>query len=140
MRPGSRPPLCRFIGTALAFRSGPNWLQDSAAKICCSGLPRNWSRRARGKIGSRRSVHDKLDQRTMEFHDPNSLVQTDWLASRLDDPALRIFDCTTHLRPAQAGTNAAYQIVSGRAEYDAAHIPGAGFLDLQGELSDNSVR
>lgn len=76
----------------------------------------------------------------MAFGEPDALVQTDWLASHLDDPELRIFDCTTHLRPAQAGTNAAYQIVSGRAEYDAAHIPGAGFLDLQGELSDNTVK
>jgi thiosulfate/3-mercaptopyruvate sulfurtransferase len=42
------------------------------------------------------------------------------------------------LRPADAG--APYQIVSGRAEYDVEHIPGAGFLDLQGELSDNTVK
>jgi thiosulfate/3-mercaptopyruvate sulfurtransferase len=67
-------------------------------------------------------------------------VQTDWLASHLDDSKLRIFDCTTHLRPGQPRANAPYQIVSGRAEYDAEHIPGAGFLDLQGELSDNTVK
>ncbi|HVN30279.1 MAG TPA: sulfurtransferase [Candidatus Binataceae bacterium] len=81
-----------------------------------------------------------MTTQTLTFSDPDALVQTDWLAAHLDDSRLRIFDCTTHLRPAQAGTNAAYQIVSGRADYDAAHIPGAGFLDLQGELSDNTVK
>ncbi len=81
-----------------------------------------------------------MTQQTLSYNDPDALVQTEWLASHLDDPKLRIFDCTTHLRPAQAATNAPYQIVSGREDYDAAHIPGAGFLDLQGELSDNTVK
>ncbi|MBT4489178.1 MAG: hypothetical protein HOC72_16670, partial [Rhodospirillaceae bacterium] len=30
---------------------------------------------------------------------PEILVETDWLADHLDDPKVRIFDCTTHLRP-----------------------------------------
>jgi thiosulfate/3-mercaptopyruvate sulfurtransferase len=81
-----------------------------------------------------------MAEQPMKHSDPDVLVQTDWLASHLADQELRIFDCTTHLRPAQPGANAPYQIVSGRAEYDAAHIPGAGFLDLQGELSDNTVK
>lgn len=81
-----------------------------------------------------------MAEQPMKYGDPDALVQTDWLASHLDDPELRIFDCTTHLRPPQPGTKAPYQIVSGRAEYDAEHIPGAGFLDLQGELSDNTVK
>lgn len=79
-------------------------------------------------------------EQPIAFDERDVLVQTDWLASHLDDPQLRIFDCTTHLRPPPAGTNAPYQIVSGRVEYDAEHIPGAGFLDLQGELSDNTVK
>ena len=81
-----------------------------------------------------------MAEQPMAFDDLDAAVQTDWLASHLDDPKLRIFDCTTHLRPAQPGTNAPYQIVSGRADYDAAHIPGSGFLDLQGELSDSTVK
>ncbi len=81
-----------------------------------------------------------MAEQTFAPRDPDALVQTEWLAAHLDDPELRIFDCTTHLRPAEAGTNAPYTIVSGRADYDAAHIPGAGFLDLQGELSDNTVK
>jgi thiosulfate/3-mercaptopyruvate sulfurtransferase len=67
-------------------------------------------------------------------------VQTDWLAAHLGDADLRIFDCTTHLLPADAETDAPYRIVSGKADYDQGHVPGAGFLDLQGELSDNTTR
>ena len=80
-----------------------------------------------------------MTQENIALHDPEALVSTEWLAARLSDPKLRIFDCTTYLRPPQQGTKAPYQIVSGREDYAAAHIPGAGFLDLQGELSDNSV-
>ena len=32
-----------------------------------------------------------------------------------------------------------YLVVSGRADFDTGHIPGAGFLDVQGELSDNAT-
>ncbi|HTR62761.1 MAG TPA: sulfurtransferase [Candidatus Binataceae bacterium] len=81
-----------------------------------------------------------MAEQQLALHDPDALVSTEWLAAHLNDPNLRIFDCTTHLRPAQAGTNAPYGIVSGREDYDQEHIPGAGFLDLQGELSDNSVK
>lgn len=76
----------------------------------------------------------------IRYHDPGALVHTDWLEAHLGDANLRIFDCTTHLMPAGADTDAPYRIVSGKAEYDAAHIPGAGFIDLQGELSDNSTK
>jgi len=69
-----------------------------------------------------------------------ALVQTDWLEAHLSDKELRIFDCTTHLLPADATTDAPYRIVPGKAEYDQEHIPGAGFLDIQGELSDNTTK
>jgi thiosulfate/3-mercaptopyruvate sulfurtransferase len=79
-------------------------------------------------------------ENTIRYHDSEALVQTDWLEAHRSDTNLRIFDCTTHLMPAEAGTKAPYRIVSGKAEYDAAHIPGAGFIDLQEELSDNSTK
>jgi thiosulfate/3-mercaptopyruvate sulfurtransferase len=68
-------------------------------------------------------------------HHPEALVQTDWLAAHLQDPDLRIFECTTWLRPAAPGENVPYRPQAGRAEYEAGHIPGAGFLDLPGDLS-----
>ena len=62
-----------------------------------------------------------------------SLMSTEELARRLGAPGLRLFDCTTYLRP---GPDGRYIAESGRANYDKGHIPGAAFLDLQAELSD----
>ena len=33
----------------------------------------------------------------MEFQNPQHLVETDWLQENLDDPNLRIIDCTVYL-------------------------------------------
>ena len=57
-----------------------------------------------------------------------SLVSTDWLADHLDDPDLRIVDASWHM-PATGR--------SGRSEFEAAHIPGAVFLDID-EVADQS--
>jgi thiosulfate/3-mercaptopyruvate sulfurtransferase len=65
--------------------------------------------------------------------DGRGLVSADWLAEHLGDPVLRIFDVTVHLEPATPGP---YRIESGRADYEAAHVPGAAFLDLAHDLSD----
>lgn len=62
-----------------------------------------------------------------------ALISTEELARRMGAPGLRIFDCTTYLRPRPEG---GYNAESGRANYDKGHIPGAGFLDLGAELSD----
>jgi thiosulfate/3-mercaptopyruvate sulfurtransferase len=62
-----------------------------------------------------------------------ALISTEELARRMGAPGLRIFDCTTYLRPRPEG---GYDAESGRANYDKGHIPGAGFLDLGTELSD----
>jgi thiosulfate/3-mercaptopyruvate sulfurtransferase len=72
---------------------------------------------------------------TMRDHHPEALVQTEWLEAHLADPDLRIFECTTYLRYAEPGAGVPYHPEAGGAEYDAGHIPGAGFLDLPGELS-----
>ena len=66
---------------------------------------------------------------------PEAIVSTEWLQANLDDPALRVFDCTTYLIY-ETGTGQPYSVKSGRADYDTGHVPGAGFLDLQGELSN----
>ena len=74
---------------------------------------------------------------TARFEYPEAIVNTQWLAENLSDPSLRVFDCTTYLLY-ETGTGRPYRIGSGRPDYDAAHIPGSAFLDLQGELSDLS--
>ena len=66
----------------------------------------------------------------------NGLITTAELAAILDQPDLRLFDCTTYLEYQPAGSDIPYISVPGRHTFEAAHIPGADFLDLQGEFSD----
>mgnify|MGYP000467513842 CR=1 FL=1 len=58
--------------------------------------------------------------------DPKTLVSTEWLAAHLKDPDLRILDASWYLPGSPRNA---------RAEYDAAHIPGARFFDID-EISD----
>lgn len=66
----------------------------------------------------------------------DQLVSADWLAAHLDDDDLRVFDCTTFLHPAPSGSGLIAE--SGRARWSAGHIPGCGFADLTGDLSDQT--
>ena len=75
-----------------------------------------------------------------QWREPGALVETDALEAALDDPDLRIVDCTTWLLPPEPGDDAPYRVVSGRSDYDAGHIPGAVFLDIQSEISDPDTR
>lgn len=61
------------------------------------------------------------------------IVESAWLAEHLDDPNVVVLDTTTHLIPRE---DKPYDIVSGRSDFEAAHIPGAQFVDLDKELSD----
>ncbi len=72
------------------------------------------------------------------FLHPEYIVETDWLADHLDDVGVRVLDCTTHLMPPTI--SGPYDVVSGRADFEKAHIPGAGFADIDTELSDKSHR
>jgi thiosulfate/3-mercaptopyruvate sulfurtransferase len=62
------------------------------------------------------------------------LVDADTLAAHLEDPGLRILDATVHLRRNAPGTP--YVPETGQVGYEEAHLPGAGFADLIGDLSD----
>jgi len=59
---------------------------------------------------------------------PNTLVSTEWLAQHLNAPDVRVVDASWYLP--DAGRNA-------KAEYKAAHIPGAVFFDID-EISDTA--
>jgi thiosulfate/3-mercaptopyruvate sulfurtransferase len=72
----------------------------------------------------------------MSFARPQYLVETEWLAQHLDDPAIRILECTVYLHPADVPGG--YRVESGRGKWAEGHIPGAGFVDLQEELSDRT--
>ncbi|MBF9035201.1 3-mercaptopyruvate sulfurtransferase [Rhodobacterales bacterium HKCCE2091] len=62
----------------------------------------------------------------MAADDPKTLVSTAWLEAHLSDPDLRILDASWYLP--DMGRDA-------KAEYEAAHIPGARFFDIE-EISD----
>lgn len=63
---------------------------------------------------------------TMNARDPELLVSTEWLADHLGAPDLRILDASWYL-PGDGRDP--------RAEYEATHIPGARFFDID-EISD----
>ncbi|WP_120631646.1 3-mercaptopyruvate sulfurtransferase [Ruegeria sp. EL01] len=59
--------------------------------------------------------------------DPKTLVSTEWLAAHMKDPDLRILDGSWYLPQQQRDA---------KAEYDAGHIPGARFFDID-DISDH---
>lgn len=75
---------------------------------------------------------------TLKFLRPEYLVGTEWLARHLDDPAVRVLDCTTHLPPRPDFS--LYDVVPGREDFDKAHIPGAAFVDIEHDLSEPHPR
>jgi thiosulfate/3-mercaptopyruvate sulfurtransferase len=66
---------------------------------------------------------------------PTPLVSTDWLATHLGDPDLRVLDATTHLTGPESG-NTGWSLRPGLDDYLAAHIPGAVFADVLDDLSE----
>ncbi|MEM7099906.1 MAG: sulfurtransferase [Pseudomonadota bacterium] len=69
----------------------------------------------------------------MTYANPQYLIDVPSLNNRLGEPNLKIFDTAVHLIPQPAGT---YLVNSGRSEYEAAHIPGAAFIDLADDWAD----
>jgi len=63
----------------------------------------------------------------MTADDPKTLVSTAWLDAHLRDPDLRVLDASWYM-PDQSR--------NARADYAAAHIPGARFFDID-EISDH---
>jgi thiosulfate/3-mercaptopyruvate sulfurtransferase len=72
-----------------------------------------------------------------DFAHPEFLIDTENLERRLGEHGLRVFDCTTNLVP---DPNATVRAVPARAEFEAGHIPGAQYIDLQADLSDRTQR
>src|SRR3546814_20623808 len=66
------------------------------------------------------------------FANGHLLVETGWLADHLDDPDLRVFDCTTKLVP---DPELDYRVEGDREGWAAGHIPGAGYINCQDDLS-----
>ena len=63
----------------------------------------------------------------------DTLVTPGWLHRHLDDPDLVVLDCGVFTKPDDAGV---FRNESGRPQYDAGHIPTAGFADLMVDLAE----
>jgi thiosulfate/3-mercaptopyruvate sulfurtransferase len=63
----------------------------------------------------------------------DQLVSAAWLESQLGAEDLRIIESTSYLRPAEGK---AYEIESGRADWEAGHIPGSAYADVNDELAE----
>lgn len=74
------------------------------------------------------------------MRDPNAIISTEALAGILGRPDVRVYDCTTYNNPPPPGVDEPYLPEPGLRTFREAHIPGADFLDLQGEFSDKSQR
>lgn len=77
----------------------------------------------------------------MGYAHPEILVETGELETQLGDPRLRVVDCTLYL-PNYFDESAGKRIemVSGRDNYAAGHIPGSAFVDLRADLCDRENR
>jgi len=75
------------------------------------------------------------------YQSPEFLVETDWLEQHLNDSNLRIIDCTVNVvaNPIlKMAKQMPFIFNSGFDNFDEAHIPHAGYIDIASELSDAS--
>jgi len=73
------------------------------------------------------------------LHDPDALVTGEWLERHLNNPDLRIFDCSTILS-FETGDDRPYIAINCKDEHDEGHIPGADYFYLQADFSRQGSR
>lgn len=72
----------------------------------------------------------------MTYQNPRNLASVEEISTQLDDPNVVILDCTSTVIPTDGGSG--FAIADGREAFEAGHIPGAQFVDLQRDLSTPS--
>ena len=74
----------------------------------------------------------------LRWKNPNAIVSCDWLNNNLNNPKIRIFDCTTYLHYRDNDPTLPYIVESGREKYQNIHITNSNFMDLHLDLSDQT--
>ncbi len=90
-------------------------------------------------------MKERQPMRAADLHrPPDALSQRDtllvspaWLQAHLDDPSLRIIDCSAQLIVQPVGAS---RVESGLAHYLQSHVPGASYLNMAVDLSDPQGR
>ena len=75
----------------------------------------------------------------MDNQGSDFLVSTEWLGDHLQDSNIKIFDCTTILKP---GTTGKLEAESGLDDWQQGHIESSNYIDLMNNLSikDHKLR
>ncbi len=71
---------------------------------------------------------------------PGTLVSTEWLEDHLLEPSVQVVDIRGYVKTVDAGTGDGKQnstYVGARDEYEAAHIPGAVYVDWTADITDS---
>ncbi|MGA1832364.1 sulfurtransferase [Rhizobium wenxiniae] len=72
----------------------------------------------------------------MTYQNPRNLASVEEISTQLNDPNVVILDCTSTVIPTDGGSG--FAVADGREAFEAGHIPGAQFVDLQRDLSTPS--
>ena len=72
-----------------------------------------------------------------DYVDAAIVIETEELQARLDDESLRVIDCNMQFTPKPEG---GYDIASGFADWQAAHVPNSVYIDIERELSADHPR
>jgi len=72
----------------------------------------------------------------MTYQNPRNLASVEEISTQLDDPNVVILDCTSTVIPTDGGSG--FAVADGREAFEAGHISGAQFVDLQRDLSTPS--
>jgi len=67
-----------------------------------------------------------------DYIDSSIVIETDELEYRLSNSNIRIIDCNIKLEPKPEG---GYNVVSGKVDWEQAHIPNSCFIDIENEVS-----
>ena len=62
-----------------------------------------------------------------DYVDAAIVIETEELQARLDDESLRVIDCNMQFTPKPEG---GYDIASGLADWQAAHVPNSVYIDI----------